>query len=172
MKILLFLLALLATAPASLLAQEDLQLRPDNYKLSKAAKKQLKQLTGTWDMLTIEVQGRTINYKEYDEMQIIFYDRTKKNDKTKKSETNYYYKANWPARGVDRIFEYFFNEGADSIKFVGVKGYNDVKIVSVDDKNLVLDQISDGSVQRWTLERLKIAAQDDKGKKKKKEKKK
>jgi hypothetical protein len=47
-----------------------------------------------------------------------------------------------------------------------------VKIVSVDDKNLVLDQISDGSVQRWTLERLKVAAQDDKGKKKKKEKKK
>ena len=152
-------------------AQEDLgNQRPEPYVMSKEAQKRFKTLTGVWDLETIEVSGRTINYKEHDEMQVSFYIRVKeKKDKEtnkKTKSTHYFYKANWPARGVDRIFEFYLPEQADSIIFIGVKGFNDMKIVQAYTQELVLEQVSDGNIQTLNFKRLATAVETNKPKKK------
>jgi len=51
--------------------------------------------------------------------------------------------------GNDRIFNYRIE--SDSIRFDGVKGFNDYRIVRAEKDELVLEQDLDSSLFRWTL---------------------
>lgn len=51
--------------------------------------------------------------------------------------------------GNDRIFNY--NIASDSIKFVGLNGWNDYRIVRVEKDEMVLEHNLDDSLYRWTM---------------------
>ena len=63
--------------------------------------------------------------------------------------------------GNDRIFNY--NVESDSIKFIGLNGWNDYRIVRVEKDEIVLEHTLDDSLYRWTM----IPAPKEKAPKKK-----
>lgn len=51
--------------------------------------------------------------------------------------------------GSNRIFNYEVKN--DSIKFIGLKGWNDYRIVRMEKEEIVLEQVLDNSLMRWVL---------------------
>jgi hypothetical protein len=72
----------------------------------------------------------------------------KGNEKTKKvlEVTNVF---KMEMGGNDRIFNYHIIN--DSIKFVGLNGFNDFKVIRSEKDELVIEQILDKKLWRWTL---------------------
>lgn len=49
--------------------------------------------------------------------------------------------------GRDRIFD--FQVRKDSIQFLQVRGWNDMRIIKLEDGKLVVDQLHEGNLRRW-----------------------
>lgn len=119
-----------------------------NTKMSKADAKRNKTLMATWSVETIQKGGRVIDIKAIaGETLMHFYPIEKKDKDSGKKYLVYKYKME--GGGFDRIFDYKI-EG-DSIKFVGVNGWNDLKIIEMDAAKLVVDQLVDGDIIRYNM---------------------
>jgi len=102
---------------------------------------------GIWEIKTIEKGGRTIDMRAIaGECYMDFSKNVKKSD-DKKTKTTY--KFRMEMGGQDRIFDYRVMN--DSVKFVQVKNWNDMKIVSFSKEETKLDQIVDGDIIRYNL---------------------
>ncbi len=117
---------------------------------------------GTWTTKKLQKNGREVDILAHvGEVTMKFSSRVlKKNKKielangktkTKKvKETVNSFKMDMG--GSDRIFDYTVAQ--DSVRFVGVSGFNDFRIVRADKGELVLEQSLDGDLLRWYMEPL------------------
>lgn len=143
-------------------------------KMSKTDAKRNKGLMATWSVESLQKGSRLIDIKAIaGEVLMHFYPMEKKDKDTGKKFFVYKYKME--GGGFDRIFDYKI-EG-DSIKFIGVNGWNDLKIIEMDASKLVVDQLMDGDLIRYNMilvTKLKGApgAEKESGKGKDKDKKK
>ncbi len=100
---------------------------------------------GTWQIKTIEKGGRTIDINAIAGETFMEFTKSEKKDKDGKKLVKYRFRMEMG--GSDRVFDYKI-EG-DSVKFVGVKGWNDMHIIALDKEQIKLDQIVDGDMIRW-----------------------
>lgn len=128
---------------------------------SKADKKTAKLIlkVGTWEAHKLFSDGRPINIKAVvGEVYMDF--KTKKETKTqtvtdkkgrdkKKKTTSIVNVFKMEMGGSDRIFNYEVE--SDSIKFIGLKGWNDYRIVRMSKDELVIEQILNNSLMRWVM---------------------
>jgi hypothetical protein len=102
---------------------------------------------GIWEIKTIEKGGRTIDMRAIaGECYMDFSKNIKKNKDNKVKTT---YKFRMEMGGQDRVFDYKIAN--DSIKFVEVKQWNDMKIVSFSKEITKLDHNLDGDIIRYNL---------------------
>ena len=115
---------------------------------SKNSKKAAEEkFFGIWEIKTIEKGGRTIDMRAIaGECYMDFYKNVKKNKDNKIKTT---YKFRMEMGGQDRVFDYKLAN--DSLKFVEVKQWNDMKIVSFGKEEAKLDQIVDGDIIRYNI---------------------
>ena len=141
-----------------------LQAQP--WQPAKKDKKRTALLLGSWDTEGVEKSGRQIDVKKvFGEVIFHYYILERKNKKTNKMEKHYKYKVEMG--GTDRIFD--FELRGDSISFPDVDGWNDCHILLLDKKNMELEQVIDGNIHIWKLNRLPPAPKPKKETKKKKD---
>lgn len=128
---------------------------------SKTDKKNAKLIlkVGKWEAQKLLSDGRPINIKAVvGEVYMDFSTKKETNTETitdkkgrekKKKTTKMVNVFKMEMGGSDRIFNY--NIEADSIKFVGLKGWNDYRIVRVGKDELVIEQILNNSLMRWVM---------------------
>jgi hypothetical protein len=102
---------------------------------------------GIWEIKTIEKGGRTIDMRSIAGECYMDFSKNIKKSEDKKTKTTY--KFRMEMGGQDRIFDYRVMN--DSVKFVQVKNWNDMKIVSFGKEETKLDQIVDGDIIRYNL---------------------
>jgi hypothetical protein len=121
----------------------------DDYKMTKADLKKYKMLSAmNWKTVNIEQDGRPININEISgEAYMYFYQMKETDKKTKKSKTVYKFKMEM--EGSDRIFDIRIK--GDSVQFIGVKGWNDFRIINLEKDRFSADQVMDGHVIRWNM---------------------
>lgn len=127
----------------------------------KEDKKIAKALTKhrSWKCKTLKIDGREVNvqaivgevtmdfFVRKEERKITVTDK-KGNDKKKtiKEKVNVF---QMQMGGSDRIFNY--NVKQDSIQFIGLKGWNDYRVVRADKDEIVLEHVLDDSLMRWVM---------------------
>jgi hypothetical protein len=134
------------------------------YKMSKDDLKKVKALSvNDWKTKDLERDGKLIDINAIaGEAIMFFYTMKIKDKKTNKKSTVHKWKMDMG--GQERIFDYQVK--GDSIQFVGVKGWNDFKIINMEADRLVVENVIDGHVMRWNmLPRPKV--KEEKKKKKK-----
>jgi len=134
------------------------------YKMSKDDLKKVKALSvNDWKTKDLERDGKLIDINSIaGEAIMFFYTMKIKDKKTNKKSTVHKWKMDMG--GQERIFDYQVK--GDSIQFVGVKGWNDFKIINMEADRLVVENVIDGHVMRWNmLPRPKV--KEEKKKKKK-----
>ncbi len=102
---------------------------------------------GIWEIKTIEKGGRTIDMRAIAGECYIDFSKNVKKSEDKKAKTTY--KFRMEMGGQDRVFDYRVMN--DSVKFVAVKNWNDMKIVSFSKELTKLDQVLDGDIVRYNL---------------------
>lgn len=138
-------------------------------KMSKEDKYTLKWLTKVrnWKSKQLKVNGREINVKRImGDVLMDFYVYEKKNKKTGEKERTYKHKLDMA--GSNRIFDFVVEN--DSIKFVGLGGWNDYEIKRIDKTEVVLIHKLDSKEHRWVMVPNTEAVKPEKKKKKKKKK--
>lgn len=115
------------------------------YKTKDAESK----ILGIWEVKTLEKGGRIINITEIAGETFMEFYRFQKKEKDGKIKVTYKYRMEMG--GSDRMFD--FKLVGDSVQFQQVKGWNDMKISSLDKitGELVLDQAIDGDIISWAL---------------------
>lgn len=140
--------ALLWTLP-SVQAQDK-----DDKKIAKTLTKQR-----SWKCKTLSIDGREVNvqaivgdvtmdfFVRKEERKVTVTDK-KGNDKKKKikEKVNVF---QMQMGGNDRIFNYDIKQ--DSVQFIGLKGWNDYRVVRADKNEVVLEHVLDNSLMRWTM---------------------
>ncbi|MGH1338575.1 MAG: hypothetical protein ACRBFS_20845 [Aureispira sp.] len=148
LTILLSLIALLWALPSTQ-AQDK-----DDKKIAKTLVKQR-----SWKCKTLRIDGREVNvqaivgdvnmdfFVRKQERKVTVTDK-KGNEKKKtiKEKVNVF---QMEMGGSDRIFNY--NIKQDSVQFVGLKGWNDYRIVSASKEEVVLEHVLDDSLMRWIM---------------------
>ena len=128
---------------------------------SKEDKRTAKAITkvGSWEAEKLFSDGKPVNLKAVvGEVYIDFESKKetttqtitdKKGRDKKKKITEVVNVFRMEIGGNDRIFNYEVKN--DSIQFVGLKGWNDYRIVRLEKEELVLEQVLDNSLMRWVL---------------------
>jgi hypothetical protein len=135
-----------------LLLAFSLQSHAQDRKMTKEEKKTMKTLKKTvWqtrDGSGIEKDGRPIDFNNITGAAYMhFYDMKEKQKGSKrKVKVN---KWKMEIGGQERVFNYTIK--GDSIAFDGVKGWNDMRIITLEKDRLTVDQLSDGSIIRWNM---------------------
>ena len=111
----------------------------DGYKMSKDDMKKVKALSvNDWKTKNVERDGRPIDINAIaGEVTMFFFSMKETDKKTKKKRTVYKWKADFG--GQERMFDYQVK--GDSIQFIGVKGWNDFKIISMEKDRLVIENV-------------------------------
>lgn len=123
-----------------------------DHKMTKEEKKKMKTLQKTvWqtrDGSGIEKDGRIIDFNSITGAAYMhFYVmKEKQKDTKRKKKVN---KWKMEIGGQERIFNYEIK--GDSIAFEEVKGWNDMRIITLEKDRLVVDQLKDGSIIRWNM---------------------
>lgn len=140
-------------SPQSILAQSKEQIKKDKKAATILTK------VGVWECSKLQKDGREINIKAIaGTVTMNFFVRKEtKNEKytapnglekvKKITESINVFKME--IGGNDRIFNY--NVKSDSIKFVGLSGWNDYRIVRTAKDEVVLEHDMDNSLHRWTM---------------------
>jgi len=147
-------------------AQQSFAKDKDDIKAAKTLAKVAK-----WECKKLQKDGREINIKAV--AGIVTMEFTVRKEKKKKTEVDKNGKEKtkmvkeitnvfkMEMGGNDRIFNY--NVKSDSVQFVGLKGFNDYRIVRIEKDEMVLEHDLDDSLFRWTM----IPAPKEKKKKQK-----
>jgi hypothetical protein len=135
-------------------AQQSLAQDKDDIKAAKTIEKVAK-----WECKKLQKDGREVNIKAVAGIVTMSFTvrKEKKNktivdkngkEKTKKVKeiTNVF---KMEMGGNDRIFNY--NVKSDSIQFVGLKGFNDYRVVRIEKDEMILEHDLDDSLFRWTM---------------------
>jgi hypothetical protein len=127
------------------LAQTACKPTAGRYKTKDAERR----ILGIWEVKTLEKSGRIINITEIAGETFMEFYRFQKIEKDGKIKITYKYRMEMG--GSDRMFD--FKLVGDSIQFQQVKGWNDMKISSLDPitGDLTLDQAIDGDIISWAL---------------------
>lgn len=121
-------------------------------KMTKEEKKKMKILKKivwqTRDGSGIEENGRPIDFNSITGAAYMhFYVmKEKQKDSKRKKKVN---KWKMEIAGQERVFNYEIK--GDSIVFEKVKGWNDMRIITLEKDRLVVDQLKDGSIIRWNM---------------------
>lgn len=115
-------------------------------------------ILGTWQVRNIETQGRAIDLEQYADVVIRFSRKFEETDDGKK-ELNYEYYIDLSGREFTFYYEVIEAEEdqdfVGTIKFVKVKGWEPMRVVSITKDLLVADQVIDNRLIRWNLEPYK-----------------
>lgn len=123
------------------------------YKPSKEEKKTMKTLKShPWQTEYLELNGQYIDCNaQAGPIVMYFYDLKEKVQVKRGKKTKYKKqkvdKWKMDIGGRDRIFD--FQVRKDSIQFLQVKGWNDMRIIKLEDGKLVVDQLHEGNLRRW-----------------------
>ncbi len=126
----------------------------DDKKIAKTLTKQR-----SWKCKTLSIDGREVNvqaivgdvtmdfFVRKEEKKVTVTDK-KGNEKKKKvkEKVNVF---QMQMGGNDRIFNY--NVKQDSVQFIGLKGWNDYRVVRADKDEVVLEHVLDNSLMRLTM---------------------
>lgn len=134
------------------------------YKMNKDDMKKVKALSANdWKTKDVERDGKPIDINAIaGEVTMFFYSMKETDKKTKKKSTVYKWKMDMG--GQERMFDYHVK--GDSIQFIGVRGWNDFKIISMEKDRLVVENVIDGHLMRWNMI-SKPKVKEEKKKKKK-----
>lgn len=117
-----------------------------------------KSILGAWQVRNIETQGRAIDLEQYADVLIRFSRKIEETDDGKK-ELNYEYYIDLSGREFNFYYEVIEAEPdqdfVGTIKFVKVKGWEPMRVLSVTNDLLVADQVIDNRLIRWNLEPYK-----------------
>jgi hypothetical protein len=102
---------------------------------------------GTWQAKNIEKNGRIIDINALAGEVLMEFRQSSK--KQADGKMKIVYKARIEMGGSDRIFDYVVAN--DSVKYQGVEGWNDMKIISQTAEELKFDQIVDDDLLRWNM---------------------
>jgi hypothetical protein len=126
----------------------------DDKKIAKTLTKQR-----SWKCKSIRIDGREVNVQAIvGDVIMDFFVRkeenkvtvtNKKGEEVKKVVKEKVNVFQMEMGGSDRIFNY--NIKQDSVKFIGLKGWNDYRIVRADKDEVVLEHVLDDSLMRWTM---------------------
>lgn len=117
-----------------------------------------KSILGSWQVRSIETQGRVIDLEQYADAVIRFSRKIEETDDGKK-ELNYEYYIDLSGREFTFYYEVIDAEPDQdfegTIKFVKVTGWEPMRVVSITDDLFVADQVIDNRLIRWNLEPYK-----------------